>query len=136
MSDQHSTTKLDQLYFKANSFNEEIPSELAKKIVVYTEILRVLGTYISLASYKLGTIQTDRKREYALALVQEGGTQKEREGKAELRITKYRRLEYKAESELIKWKNAFISTQELINALKKQLEVLLLEWGGNGNGNG
>lgn len=125
----NSTTKLDRLYFQANSLNEEIPSELAKKIVVYTEILRVLGTYIAHATYKLGSIEADRKREYAIALVREGGTAKEREGKAELRITQYRKQEYQAEAELIKWKNAYDSTKELINALKKQLEVLLLEWG-------
>lgn len=132
MSD--STSKLDRLYVKANSLNEEIPSDLAKKIVVYTEILRVLGVYISHATYKLGEITTDRKREYAIALVREGGTAKEREGKAELRITRFRKAEYHAEAELIKWKNAYDSTKELINALKKQLDVLLLEWGGKGNG--
>lgn len=130
----NSTTKLDQLYKKANDYNEDIPSDLAKKIVVYTEILRVLGVYIAHSTYKLGQIEADRRREYAIAIVREGGTAKEREGKAELRITKYRKMEYQAEADLIKWKNAYDSTKELINALKKQLEVLLLEWGGNGNG--
>lgn len=134
MSNSNSTNKLDQLYKKANEFNDDIPSDLAKKIVVYTEILRVLGVYIANATYRLGQIEADRKREYALILVREIGTAKEKEGKAELRITNHRKKEYQAEADLIKWKNAYDSTKELINALKKQLEVLLLEWGGNGNG--
>ena len=125
----NSTNKLDALYKKAESYNEEIPSELAKKIVTYTEILRVLGVYIAHATYNLGEVESARKREYALALTQEVGTGKEKEGKAELRISHYRKKINRADSDLIKWKNAYDSTKELINALKRQLDVLMMEWG-------
>lgn len=125
--------RLDELYQKSTQFNDDIPSDLAKKIVVYAEILRIIGVYISHASYNLANLETERKREHALALIHEVGTAKEKEGKAELRISKIRKKENNAERELIKWKNNFIATQELINALKKQLEVLMMEWGGSGN---
>lgn len=134
MSKQTKPSRLDQLYKTASQFNEEIPADLAKKIVIYTRILQEIGIYIARQNYHYRSLEAERKQIYASAILEAVGTGKEREAAAEIKITKHRKREFYAESELIKWNKAYDSTKELINALKKQLEVLLIEWGGNPRG--
>lgn len=126
--------QLNNLYQLANTYSDSIPQDLAKKIVTYADILRVVGVIVAQCTYKLKKIEAEKKRTYASAVLSELGTIKEKEARAELKINKLRREEAFAESELIKWKNVYDSTKELINAHKKELDVLLIEWGLKSNG--
>ena len=127
-------SRLAQLYKRADQFNEDIPADLAKKIVVYTRILQEIGMQIANHTYHYRNLEAERKRVYALAVKDAVGTGKDKEAAAEIQVIKHRQKEFKAERDLIKWQKAYDSTKELINALKKQLEVLLIEWGGNASG--
>jgi DNA relaxase NicK len=52
------------------------------------------------------------------------GSNKDRENKAEMAATQSRRDEAKAEQEATRWKNAYNSTNEQINIMKKRYDHL------------
>lgn len=120
--------RLDELYKQAESMNEENPSQLAKQIEIYAEILGIIGKFHAASAYDYGKAYADRKQIYGILLANTDGTQRDKEGVAEEGSYEARLEEAKAESEMIRWKNAFIATQELIQAKKKSLEVLLYEY--------
>lgn len=120
--------RLDELYKQAESMNEENPSQLAKQIEIYAEILGIIGKFHAASAYDHGKAYADRKQIYGILLANTDGTQRDKEGVAEEGSYEARLEEAKAESEMIRWKNAFIATQELIQAKKKSLEVLVYEY--------
>ena len=121
-------SKLSDLYKEAESLNEEIPAELAKKIRVYAKIMQVIGKYHAAAVNDYGKAYADRKRVWGESIIGTSGTGKEKEGQAEVDCYEYRIKEAQAEADKERWKNAKDSTAEIINALKKQLETLQMEY--------
>lgn len=121
-------SKLSELYKQAESLNDEIPAELAKKIRVYSEIMQVIGKYHAAAVNDYGEAYAKRKLIYAETIIHTEGTGLVKEANAEVAAYEYRLKEAKAEADKERWKNAKESTEEIINALKKQLETLQMEY--------
>jgi hypothetical protein len=119
------TEKLAQLYKKANACNEDFPAELMNKLSLYGQILEIIGGLHAEAvgawklaeAYRRGTLATV----YSL---DPEGSNKDRENKAEMAATQSRRDEAKAEQEATRWKNAYNSTNEQINIMKKRYDHL------------
>lgn len=120
--------KLSELYKQAESLNEEIPAELARKIRIYAEIMQVIGKYHAAAVNDYGRAYAERKRVWGESILKTEGTGMVKEGQAEIDCYEYRLKEAQAEAEKERWKNAKDSTAEIINALKKQLETLQMEY--------
>lgn len=124
-------SKLSELYKQAETLNEEIPSELAKKIRVYAEIMQIIGRLHASAVNDYGLAYSKRKLAYAEAINQTKGTGIVKEAAAEIACNPYRDREADAEGERDRWRNAKDSTAEIINALKKQLDTLMTEYNGH-----
>ena len=125
-------SKLSELYKQAESLNEEIPAELAKKIRVYAEIMQHIGRMHAAAVNDYGMAYSKRKLAYAEAISNSTGKVVEREAQAEIACNPYRKEEAQAEADKERWRNAKDSTAEIINALKKQLDTLMIEYGKTG----
>lgn len=125
--------KLKQLYKQAESLNEEIPGELARKIRVYAEIMQNIGRMHAAAVNDYGMAYSKRKLAYADAIANSTGKVVEREAAAEIACNPYRKQEAEAEADKERWRNAKDSTAEIINALKKQLDTLMQEYNNAGN---
>lgn len=120
------TDKLSQLYKKAHSLNEDLPKELIDKLSIYGQILELVGGMHadSLGEWKLA----EAHRKEAIATVYSldpEGSNKDRENKAEMGAAKLRRDEALAEREATRWKNAYNSTLEQIQIMKKRYEHLV-----------
>lgn len=120
------TEKLSQLYKKASSLNEDLPKELMDKLSVYGQILELIGGLHadSLGEWKL----KEAARRETLATVYSldpEGSNKDRENKAEMAAAVARREEAEAEKEATRWKNAYNSTNEQINIMKKRYDHLV-----------
>lgn len=120
--------KLEDLYAQAEQLNEEIPGELAKKIHVYAEIMQIIGRLHASAVNDYGQAYSARKLAYAEAIIGTSGKVVEREAQAEIASNPHRIKESQAEADKERWRNAKESTSEIINALKKQLETLQMEY--------
>ncbi|OAK70062.1 hypothetical protein [Lederbergia galactosidilytica] len=120
--------KLKSLYAKINQLNDEIPSDLAKKIHLYAEVMQLIGKYHAQATMTYGQAYAERKHVYAQALVNTPGTGVVKEGQADIDAYPYRMREAEAEGEMHRWKNSLAATSEIINALKKQLDTLMREY--------
>jgi len=124
--------KLKELYADVDKLNEEIPSELSKKIFLYAQILQLVGKYHADSTREYKKAYSERKRSWGDAIVSGKGTGVEKQGKAELECYQFRKLEADAESEMTRWKNSFLATTEIINALKIQLKTLMTEYTNSG----
>ncbi|GGB43455.1 hypothetical protein GCM10011409_21330 [Lentibacillus populi] len=125
-------SKLTELYKQAETLNDEIPGELAKKIRVYAEIMQVLGRYHAAAINDYGQAYSARKMAFAQAVIDTPGTGVVKEAQAEIACNPLRMKEAEAEADKERWRNAKESTAEIINALKKQLETLQMEYNNAG----
>jgi hypothetical protein len=117
--------KLSTLYKQASSLNEDLPTELMKKLSIYGEIYELLGGFHSEAtgSWKLA----EAKRRETIATVYSldpEGSNKDREHKAEMAAKDTRREEAKTEAEATRWKNARESVYEQIQIMKKRYDHL------------
>lgn len=113
--------KLKNLYKQAAELDEDLPVELIKKMKIYGEILGITGRLhaAALSDWKLAEVY--RKETIVKTfLVDKEGTVKDREMRAELAASMYRKAEAEAEGECMRWKNAYNSTLETINILKIQ----------------
>lgn len=120
--------RLNELYAQAESLSEEIPGELARKIRVYAEIMQIIGKMHAQAVNDYGHAYSKRKLQYAQAIINTEGTGIVKEAQAEIAAYEYRIKEAEAEADKERWRNAKESTSEIINALKKQLETLQMEY--------
>lgn len=123
------TEKLSQLYKKANALHEELPKELMEKLSLYGQVLELIGGLHSEAVKAWRLAEAKRREVIASGIVYgaelEGtqlNTAKEKEAAAEVIGAQARREEALAESEAQRWKNAYISTQEMIQILKKKYD--------------
>lgn len=123
--------KLSALYKKANSLNEELPKELIEKLSLYGQILEVIGGLHSEAVKAWRLAEAKRRETIASAIVYgaelegtQANTAKEKEAAAEVIGAQARREEAIAEAEAQRWKNAFVSTSEFLQILKKRYDHL------------
>lgn len=121
--------RLKQIYAEADALSNELPAELSKKIFLYTQALGIIGRYHADAVRAHGSAYAERKRIYGESIVNGEGTAKDKEGYAEMQSYEARIFEAQAESEMWRWRNAYTSTQEVINALKLELKSLMQEYG-------
>ena len=117
--------QLEELYRKANELDEEFPKQLIEKLGIYGQILEILGRMwaSAQADWKLA----EAKRRETIATVYSldpEGSNKDREMKAEMAAAEWRRKEAQFEAEALRWKNAYTSTLEQIQILKKKYEHL------------
>lgn len=123
------TDKLKDLYQRANSLNEELPSELMTKLSLYGQILELIGGLHSESVKAWRLAEAKRRETIASAIVYgaelegtETKTAKEKEAAAEVIGAPARWAEAIAEAEAQRWKNAYLSTSEAIQILKKRYE--------------
>jgi hypothetical protein len=118
--------KLKELYKSASTFNEDFPAQLMNKLSIYGQILEILGGLHSEAvgQWKLA----EAKRRETLATVYSldpEGSNKDRENKAEMAAAQSRKEEAETERDATRWKNAYNSTSEQINIMKKRYDHLV-----------
>jgi hypothetical protein len=124
--------KLTELYKRASILDESLPAQLMDKLSIYGQILELLGGFhaSSVEAWKLA--EATRRETIASAMVYgaelegaEAKTAKDREAIAEVVGAKARAAEGKAEAEATRWKNAYNSTIEQINIMKKRYDHLV-----------
>lgn len=120
--------KLTEIYNKIEKLNDEIPAELSRKITLYSQALLMIGRYHSMAVRDHGHCYAERKRIWGETILSSKGTGKEKEGAAEKACYQARVKEADTEMEVWKWRNAFTSTQEIINAIKIEQKTLMKEY--------
>lgn len=114
--------QLATLYKQVNELNDELPGDVLKKLKLYAEILTHTGKLHSQALRDWKLAESKRKETVASVYsLDPNGTSKEREMKAEMAASEFRREEAIAEGDCMRWKNAYTSTTEYINILKIQL---------------
>lgn len=117
------TDKLRELYAKAASLNEELPKELMDKLSIYGQILEILGGMWAAATKDWKLAEAKRRETIAtIYTLDPEGTTKDREMKAEMAAAEWRQKEAEYEAEALRWKAAYLSTQEQIQILKKKYE--------------
>ena len=124
--------KLSKLYKQAMQYNEDLPAELMQKLSIYGQILEIIGGLHSesVSAWKLA--ESTRRETIANAMAYGANTDKEpvgtsakdREAVAEAIGAESRRKESEAEGEALRWKNAYNSTSEQINMMKKRYDQL------------
>jgi len=122
--------KLDRLkryYAEIESLNEEIPGQLTRKITLYTLALLEIGKFHAEAVNEYGRAYAMRKAKWGEIAMATEGSGVMKEAAADKGTYELRMREAAAESEMHRWKNSFEATQEVINALKVQLKVLVKE---------
>ena len=126
------TEKLAELYKKANNMNDELPKELIEKLSLYGQILEIIGG-LHAEAVKAWKLAEANRREVIAAAIAYGAelegaetpkTAKEREAAAEVVGAEARKKEALAEYEATRWRNAYQSTLEMIQILKKKYEHL------------
>lgn len=117
--------KLSDLYKEASQLNEDFPKDLINKLSIYGRILELIGGLHaeSLGAWKLA----EATRREVLATVYSldpQGSNKDRENKAEMAAKDARKEEAEAEKQATRWKNAYNSTSEQIQIMKKRYDHL------------
>lgn len=120
------TEKLKHLYKKANSLDEDNPKELIDKLSLYGQILELIGGLHAdaVGDWRLKEALRRETISTVYSLDPEGSN-KDRENKAEMAASEARQEEGKAEREATRWKNAYNSTNEQINIMKKRYDHLV-----------
>jgi hypothetical protein len=120
------TEKLALLYKKASALNEDLPKELMDKLSIYGQILEIIGGLHSEAVGVWKMAEANRRETLASVYTLDvNGSNKDREQRAEMAAAEARREEAKAEQEAQRWKNAYNSTSEQINIMKKRYDHLV-----------
>jgi|SRR5690554_1482932 len=122
--------RLKKLYAEIESLRDDIPAQKSRKIYLLGQVLQIIGKFHADAVRSHGRAYAERKRVWGEAITGHSGTAKDKEGMAEVKAYNARIEEAEAEADMWRWRNAFIATQELINAEKKDLEVLMKEYEG------
>lgn len=124
--------KLDKIYREIEGLSDEIPAQLSRKITLYSQTLLIIGRYHAQAVRDHGLAYANRKRVWGETILNTEGTSKDKEAAAEVESFKARQKEAEAEMEVWRWKNAFQSHQEIIQALKIEQKTLMKEYDGVG----
>lgn len=127
MKNEERTDKLSEIYKKINSLDDEIPVELMEKMMLYGQALEIIGRLHAEAVRDWKLAEAMRREKIAESIIYAKSkfkTAKDREAAAEVVGAETRRKEAIAEAEAQRWKNAYQSTLEIINILKKKYEHL------------
>lgn len=118
--------RLAALYKKASGLDEDNPKQLMDKLSIYGQILELLGGLHadSVGAWRLAEAFRRETISTVYSLDPEGSN-KDRENKAEMAAVQARQAEGKAEQEATRWKNAYNSTNEQINIMKKRYDHLV-----------
>jgi hypothetical protein len=125
MNQEERIAKLTDLYKKADALNEELPAQLMQKLSIYGQILELLGGMWAAATKDWKLAEAKRRETIATVYsLNPEGTTKDKEMQAEMAAAEWRRKEAEYEAEALRWKAAYIATQEQIQILKKKYEHL------------
>ena len=114
------TDKLKLLYKRAEALNDELPAQLMDKLAIYGQILELLGGLWAAATKDWKLAEAKRRETIATVYsLNPEGTTKDKEMQAEMAAAEWRRKEAEYEAEALRWKAAYIATQEQIQILKK-----------------
>jgi hypothetical protein len=125
--------KLKELYGKASVLDEDNPLQLMNKLSIYGQILELQGRFHSesVAAWKLAemvrreTLASSMAYGAELEGAEPAKTAKEKEAVAEVIAAEKRKAEAIAEAEAWRWRNAYQSTIEQINIMKKRYDHLV-----------
>lgn len=120
--------RLKNLYSEIENLSDDIPKQKSRKIYLLGQVLQIIGKFHADAVRAHGRAYAERKRIWGETITSHEGTAKDKEGIAEVKAYNARIEETEAEADMWRWRNAFTATQELINAEKKDLEVLMKEY--------
>ncbi|WP_120465176.1 hypothetical protein [Paenibacillus aceti] len=109
----------------ADQCSHEYPETLARKIEILSEVQIIIGRKAADAVRDYKHKYAERKRVYAEAYV---SASKDKAQRAELAVVDLRIEEADLEAEKVRWTNAVTSNEQVINALKYSLRVLLNEY--------
>ncbi|UYL93805.1 hypothetical protein NIIg97_gp68 [Geobacillus phage vB_GthS_NIIg9.7] len=126
MKQEERIAKLTELYNQAASLDEELPKELMDKLSIYGQILELLGGMWAAATKDWKLAEAKRRETIATVYsLNPNGTTKDKEMQGEMAAAEWRRKEAEYEAEALRWKAAYIATQEQINIMKKKYEHLV-----------
>lgn len=125
------TERLAELYKRASVLDENLPAQLMDKLSIYGQILELLGGFHA-SSVEVWKLAEANRREVIGSTEYYGPeydgkspkTGVEKSALGEILGAEARRNEGKAEAEAIRWKNAYNSTIEQINIMKKRYDHL------------
>jgi hypothetical protein len=120
--------QLTELYNKINDLNAEIPAQQAQMIYLYGQALQRIGIYQADAVNDYKRKYAERKMIWGQAILDMDGTSKDKEAAAEVTSYQARLDEGQAEAEMMKWKNLYTSTIEVINTLKVKHKTMMDEY--------
>lgn len=120
------TSKLSALYRVSAKLDEDFPEQLMKKLSVYGQILEILGGLHSESVGQWKLAEANRRETLATVYsLDPQGSNKDREQKAEMAAAPFRKEEAESERDATRWKNAYNSTSEQINIMKKRYDHLV-----------
>jgi hypothetical protein len=127
MSEVRSLDRLKRFYAEINTLDDEIPAQVTRKIYLYSLALLEIGRFHAEAVNEYGRIYAARKGKWGEIAATTDGSGVVKEATADRLTQELREKEAQAEAEMHRWKNSFEATQEIINALKVHLKVLVKE---------
>lgn len=126
------SARLKQLYDEIENLSDEIPSELNRKIKLYSQALQLIGYFDADAMKDYLLTYAERKRLEGEVKATFKGTGVEKEGQTEMAIYDLRVKEAETKAESRKWTNLFKSTEQLIIALRREEQALMTEYNNAG----
>lgn len=91
---------------------------------IYTEVLMLIGKMHAATLQEWKLAESNRRLALSSAYLSDIGTIKEKEARAEVAANPFRKEAALKEAETLRWKNAYVATQEMINVLKLKLKDL------------
>lgn len=127
MNEVRSLDRLKKYYAEINTLDDELPAHVTRKIYLYSLALLEIGRFHAEAVNEYGKAYAVRKAKWGEIAVNTDGTGVMKEATADQMTLSLRMREAESEAEMNRWKNSFEATQEIINALKVHLKVLVKE---------
>lgn len=122
------TVRLKHLYDEIETLSDEIPSELNRKIKLYSQALVLIGYFDADALKDYMIAYAERKRTEGEVKANFKGTGVEKEGQTELAIYDLRIREAETKAKSREWTNVFKSTEQLIIALRREEAAMMAEY--------
>lgn len=122
-----SEIRLKQIYKEIEGLSSEIPSELNRMIMLYSQSLMIIGYLDAKAMRDYNRAYAERKAKEAEVKKNFKGTGVEKEAQAELEIRELRIIEGDLKAKSREWTNVFNSTEHMIIALRRGEKALMTE---------
>lgn len=119
--------EMNRLNKQLEGLDESNPSDLQQIILLNTMMLQPLGKMYGASTHEYRNLYAKRKYKQGNVLVYSDGTGVEKQGQAEIQSYDERQEEAKAEGDMLRWKYAYQSTQELIQSQKLVLKAMMTE---------